>query len=159
MSNSENVVAFQNALKENEALRKQFEAALQRISENKEATCDGEAYAKAAAEVGFILTTAEMERFMAGNQTLDDDSLRMVVGGSCWLSSSNGMAEGDDWCAVDYHCLYIFFHTDNGRTDVKCTKDYVTCWNDYVPKPRSSNIICIPGWIIDDNCTKLDLDW
>ncbi|MEE1200762.1 MAG: Nif11-like leader peptide family natural product precursor [Christensenellales bacterium] len=155
MSNSENVVAFQNALKENEALRKQFEAALQRISENKEATCDGEAYAKAAAEVGFILTTAEMERFMAGNQTLDDDSLRMVVGGWCAFSSSNGMAEGDEHCAVDYHCLLIFRHTENGRTDVKCTSDYVRCWDDYVRSPGSSNIMCWNDFENKWECKKL----
>ncbi|MEE1200764.1 MAG: hypothetical protein U0L09_08935, partial [Christensenellales bacterium] len=73
MSNSENILAFEAALKANNALREQYEGALQRISENKEASCDGEAMVKAAAEAGYTLTIPEAERFMAEYQTLDDE--------------------------------------------------------------------------------------
>ena len=65
MSKSENIKAFEAALKDNKDLQEKYEAALKRIVENKEATGDGETLAKAAAEVGFSLTMADLERKQA----------------------------------------------------------------------------------------------
>ena len=49
MSKSENILAFEAALKENKELFEKFTAAKKRIAENKEAASDGELLVKAAA--------------------------------------------------------------------------------------------------------------
>ena len=81
MSKSENILAFEAALKENKELREKYEAAQKRIIENKEAESDGEVLVKAAAEVGFTLTLEELERAMAQYQELNDEELEDVAGG------------------------------------------------------------------------------
>ena len=115
MSKSENILAFEAALKENKDLREQYEAALKRIAENKEAASDGEVLAKAAAEVGFTLTMAELERAMAQAQKLDDEDLAQVSGGTDeeeWI-----------WCLDIWYCFAALIHGD-GDTGAACWSDY-----------------------------------
>ena len=115
MSKSENILAFEAALKENKDLRATYEAALKRITENKEATSDGEALVKAAAEVGFTLTMAELERAMAQIQKLDDEDLAQVSGGTDEESWS--------WCLDIWYCFLVLVHGD-GDTSAACYSNY-----------------------------------
>ena len=96
MDNFENIKAFEAALKENKELQETFKAAKKRIAENKEAASDAELLVKAAAEVGFVLTVAEIDRAMAEAQELNDEELEIVSGG------------GSGWCWKDYGCVIIF---------------------------------------------------
>ena len=116
MSKSENILAFEAAMKENKELHEKYEAALKRIVENKEAANDGEALVKAAAEVGFTVTMAELERSVAQNQELSDDDLEMVIGG-CDCNDHRGE------CFFDYSCTLTFKHGSTCKTD-ECFYDY-----------------------------------
>ena len=90
MSKSENIKAFEAALKENKELQEKFAAAQKRIMENKEASSNGEVLVKAAAEIGYTLTMAELERAFAQIQELNDEELGQVAGG------------------LDYSCLGVY---------------------------------------------------
>ena len=114
MSKSENIQAFEAALMDNIALQDKYKAALKRIIENKEATSDGEAMVKAAAEIGFTLTMAELERKAAENQELSDDDLEQVSGGSAERNS----------CWYDYACEWANMHDSTSKNDV-CFADYL----------------------------------
>lgn len=116
MSKSENLLAFEAALKENKELQEKFETAKKRIFENKEATSDGEMLVKAAAEVGFTLTMEELERSFARSQELCDEELDKVAGGTG--------EKNDDWCFYDHHCYIAFKHTDDGSTTANCWDNY-----------------------------------
>ena len=116
MSKSENILAFEAAMKENKELHEKYEAALKRIVENREAANDGEALVKAAAEVGFTVTMAELERSVAQNQELSDDDLEMVSGG-CDCNDHRGE------CFFDYSCTLTFKHGSTCKTD-ECFYDY-----------------------------------
>ena len=118
MSKSENIKAFEAALKEDKDLRETYEAALKRISKNKEASSDGEALVKAAAEVGFPLTMDALERKQAENEELSDHDLEMVSGGT---------TSSDTFCWVDYSCDYIYRtewndQSESGQTHTKFGK-------------------------------------
>ena len=115
MSKSENILAFLSALEDNKELQEKYEAALKRISKNKEASSDGEALVKAAAEVGFPLTMADLERKQAENEELSDHDLEMVSGGT---------TSSDTFCWVDYSCDYIYRtewndQSESGQTHIK----------------------------------------
>jgi predicted ribosomally synthesized peptide with nif11-like leader len=86
MSKSENMIAFELALKESKELREKFVAAQKRIAENKEASNDVELLVKAAAEVGHTLTVAEIERAIAQAQEINDEDLAKVAGGN-WINA------------------------------------------------------------------------
>ena len=100
MSKSENILALEAALKENKELFEKFIAAKKRIVENKEADSDSEMMVKAAAEIGFTLTVAEVERVIAETQELSDEDLAKVAGGEFHL---------ENWCWLDYNCG-TFYH-------------------------------------------------
>ena len=93
------MLAFEAALKENKELQDKFAAAKKRIVENKEAEDNAEALVKAAAEIGFTLTVAEVERAIAEAQELSDEDLAKVAGGSS--------EKPDEWCMADYYCILI----------------------------------------------------
>jgi predicted ribosomally synthesized peptide with nif11-like leader len=86
MSKSENMIAFELALKESKELREKFVAAQKRIAENKEASNDVELLVKAAAAVGYTLTVAEIERAIAQAQEINDEDLAKVAGGN-WINA------------------------------------------------------------------------
>jgi predicted ribosomally synthesized peptide with nif11-like leader len=116
MSKSENILAFEAALKENKELQEKFEAAAKRIVENKEASSDSEVLVKAAAEIGFTLTMEELERAFAQIQELNEEELENVAGGAA--------AKNDDWCAFSHHCYIAFLHTYDGSTTAACWDNY-----------------------------------
>ena len=119
MSKSENIKAFETALKEDKDLRETYEAALERIVENKEASSDGEVMVKAAAEVGFTLTEAELERAMAQAQELSDEDLEQVSGGS---------KEGEwVWCLDIFYCFAVAVPGD-GDPGAACWSNYHCIW-------------------------------
>ena len=119
MSKSENIKAFEAALKEDKELRETYEAALKRIVEKKEASSDGEVMVKAAAEVGFTLTEAELERAMAQAQELSDEDLEQVSG---------GIQEGEwVWCLDIFYCFAAVVHGD-GDPGAACWSNYHCIW-------------------------------
>ena len=116
MSNFENIKAFETALKESKELLENFETAAKRIMENKEASCDGELMVKAAAEVGYTLSMAELERAFAQSQELSDEDLDKVAGGGIF-------ADPDAWCMKDYACIVAFKHDSDNKQHI-CFADY-----------------------------------
>lgn len=117
MSKSENILAFEAAMRENEELLQKFVAAQKRIVENKEAANDGELMVKAAAEVGFTLTIEELERFMAQSQEVDEEELATISGGS-----ETEQRDGECW--KDYYCHWILKFTNDDETYHACFHDY-----------------------------------
>lgn len=116
MRKSENMLAFEAAMKESKELRDKYVAAQKRIIENKEAGSDGEMLVKAAAEVGFVLTMEELERAIAQAQELSDEELVAVSGGA---------GNSDDYvCTLDYYCYIAFKHDEDGNTNRACFSDY-----------------------------------
>ena len=91
MSKSENMIAFELALKERKELREKFVAAQKRIAENKEASNDVELLVKAAAEVGYTLTVVEIERAIAQAQEINDEDLAKVAGGN-WINADTSQS-------------------------------------------------------------------
>ena len=89
-SKSENMIAFELALKERKELREKFVAAQKRIAENKEASNDVELLVKAAAEVGYTLTVVEIERAIAEAQEISDEDMAKVAGGN-WVAADSEM--------------------------------------------------------------------
>ena len=114
MNKSENIKAFDAALKENKELLDKFNAAAKRIMENKEAESDAGLIVKAAAEIGFTLTEAEIERQMANTQEIGDEELANVAGGN---NDSNTFEVEYTWCWLNVGCYYI------SRTDI-CTENF-----------------------------------
>ena len=82
MGNFDNIKAFENAMNESAELREKFEAAEDRIYKNKEAANIGDLLSKAASEVGFTLSAAEIEQAFAQSRELSDDDLSSVSGGN-----------------------------------------------------------------------------
>ena len=97
MSKSENIKAFEAALKESKELQEKFETAKKRIAENKDAASDSEMLVKAAAEVGYTISVAEVERAFAQNQELSDEELDKVAGGCIYCM-----------CWMDYGCFLLY---------------------------------------------------
>ena len=114
MSKNENVAAFENALKENKELLESFELARKRIAENNEATSRAELLVKAAAEIGYALNIADVERAMAESEELSEDELANVAGGAKSF-----------WCWQDYYCFSLYHTESDGNTRRVCSKNYV----------------------------------
>ena len=76
----ENITAFENAMNESAELREKFAAATKRICENKEAANVGDLLSKAASEVGFKLSAADIDQAYAQSRELSDDELDNVAG-------------------------------------------------------------------------------
>ena len=123
MNKSENILAFETALKESKELQAKFAAAQKRIVENKEASSDGEVLVKAAAEIGFTLSMAELERCFAQSEELSDEDLDKVAGGV-----DNGSAN-DTWCVKDYACYFVYKHDSTNKL-AACFSDY-NCFQFY----------------------------
>ena len=98
-------------LAHNEELAGKLEAALKGIAERKEAGSDGEAMVKAAAELGYTISIADLERATAENELLDLDALTQVSGG-----------DKSEYCTIKYSCYAAFLHPD-GENEA--------CFNNY----------------------------
>ena len=112
MSKSENIKALEAALQESKELQENFETAAKRIMENKEASCDGELLVKAAAEVGYTLNVAELERAFAQIQELSDEELGQISGGL------------DYSCLGVYCCFVVLIHENSGIDGYACYSNY-----------------------------------
>lgn len=110
MGKSENIIKFEQALENSEEKRKEFEAAFNKILDEKSAKSDGEAIRKAAKELGFDISIEEFERSFADKQYMEDDELDKVSGG---------------WCALDHSCFTAFCHDSKDSENDACFKDYI----------------------------------
>ncbi len=110
MGKSENIIKFEEMLKNDSNKRKAFEEELMKVESSVKNS--SEAIAKAAKAIGFDLSQDEIERNMAEKQEMPDDELDKVSGGGCWISDSCHVAilhhkdvDPDDDCWEDYNCI------------------------------------------------------
>ena len=89
MGKSDNILKFEEALRDDPEKQKAFEEALEKIAEEKSVESESEAFVKAAKELGFDLTIEEIERSFAEKQEMGDDELDEVAGGKwCWKNNT-----------------------------------------------------------------------
>ena len=124
MSKAPEMMRMEADLKASEALREKFETAMKRIAEAGEAKSDGEVFEKAAAELGYQITAAELERLSAANEEISPEEMERATGGE-----RKGGEDGDGHdnnCLTAWHCLAIACHTtpSKGNENVDCWKDY-----------------------------------
>ena len=108
----ENLKKLENALKEDKELAAKFETELQRISKEKDAANDGEAFVKAAKAVGFDISMADLEKATAETQELDPEEIETIAGGAETL------------CVVLHDCYATFLHDTPDEEGYKCWKEY-----------------------------------
>ena len=123
MNKTPEMARMEADLAASEALREKFEAAMKRIAEAGEAQSDGEIFEKAAAELGYQVTAAELERLSAANEEISPDEMEQAVGGRKMREDGDGH---DEVCFVTWHCLAAMMHTTANEGN-----DKVACWSDY----------------------------
>lgn len=97
MGNSDNLLIFEEAMKNDPEKKKKYDEILKRIVEEKSAKNDGEAIVKAAGELGFDVSQEEVEHSLIEKQEVEDDELDRVAGGK--------------WCpGKNYSCALIYKH-------------------------------------------------
>ena len=116
MVKSEEIKRFEDALNADEELCARYAEAVKRIAEAGEATCDGEVLVKAAAELGYDISLAELERSYAESQDLSDEELETVAGGRSQV------------CLFDYYCYTAIWHDEH---DPWGRKEQLACWSDW----------------------------
>ncbi len=132
MNRTAEMIRMESDLAASEELRGQLEAAMKRIAEAGEVKSDGEVFEKAAAELGYHITAAELERLSAENEAVSPDELDQVAGGVVYYPSkpSKGGKEDSDghavFCMAAWHCYTAMIHTkaNQGNELVRCWKDY-----------------------------------
>lgn len=119
--------AFEDAFKNDEALRRRFEEALEDVAE---AANDGEAMVKAAAQLGYEISLEELERAWADAQELDSAELEAVAGGG--INTGEDEYGHDWWCFTAWHCYTATLHTKTNSMMVNCWSDYLCAkwWNE-----------------------------
>ena len=75
--------------------------------------------AKAAAELGYSISAADLERSAAEIQELDLDELENVAGGVSTDEDGN-----DTFCITAWHCFTAALHTEAKSKDAACWSDY-----------------------------------
>lgn len=108
MSKSKNLEAFEAALKESRELQEKFAVAQKRIFENNEVNGNAEAVVKAASEIGFTLTVAEVERSIAEMQELNEEDLEKIAGGVESSFPGDVSYNFKDGCSSVYFCRSSF---------------------------------------------------
>ncbi len=96
MAKSDNIIKFEEALRNDELKRKTFEDAYKKILAEKSADLNNEAVVKAAKEIGFDISIEELERSYAEKQEMNDEELDKVAGGS--------------YCERSYDCVTVYYH-------------------------------------------------
>lgn len=132
MDKTAEMIRMEADMAASEELRGQLEAAMKRIAEAGEAKSDGEIFEKAAAELGYHITAAELERLSAEDEAVSPDELDQVAGGVVYLPSKggdNGKEDSDGhatFCMAVWHCYTAMIHTkaNQGNELVRCWKDY-----------------------------------
>jgi len=110
---SENMKRFLDDMKENKEMKEKYEALLVGFLAENKALSETEAIVKAASALGYDVTAAQIERYIADREEVDVDALDRVAGG----------AETDD-CTVSYSCNMAFLHPDTGEKNKACFADY-----------------------------------
>ena len=135
MNKTAEMIRMEADMAASEELRGKLEAAMKRIAEAGEAKSDGEIFEKAAAELGYHITAAELERLSAENEAVSPDELDQAAGGVVYYPSKP--SKGDDnrkedsdghavFCMAAWHCYTAMIHTkaNQGNERVRCWKDY-----------------------------------
>lgn len=117
MNNKNELTRMEEALRNDEELRKKFEEAIKKVAESGEAKCDGEVMVKAAAELGFSITIEELERAKADSEELSDDELDNASGGVNLREDDKGHT---NWCITAWHCLATTLHTETTTHEEAC---------------------------------------
>lgn len=121
MKKSENIIKFEEAMKNNEEKQKDYESALKKIAAAKDAKSNGELVSRAAKEVGFDLTAEECDLVFAEKQEMADDELDKVAGGWCWTS---------------HGCHVVISHSEEIDETEDCFNEYI-CFNSYFLKTKN----------------------
>ena len=111
MGKSDNILKFEEALRDDPEKQKAFEEALEKIAEEKSVESESEAFVKAAKELGFDLTIEEIERSFAEKQEMGDDELDEVAGGK--------------WCWKDHDCMVIYHVEKQCNSSGSCFNNYI----------------------------------
>ena len=114
---TENVRKFEKALRESEELQRRLTKELKKIAEERSASNDAEAMAKAAQALGYDFTVADMEKAHAETQELDPEEMEQAAGG---------------WCFADYDCYTAWNHDSPDQPGSACFSDYdcITLFHD-----------------------------
>lgn len=122
MSSTDDLKRFMDDLEASEELRKKLDETVRKIAEAGTVASDGELMIAAAAELGYSVSVADLERATAEAEAedLDDDELGAVAGG---LKPEDEYGH-DAWCLTAWHCFTATLHTDSKRK-------YVSCWSNY----------------------------
>ena len=131
MNKTPEMIRMEADLKASETLREKFDAAMKRIAEAGEAQSDGEIFEKAAAELGYQVTAAELERLSAANEEISPDEMEQAAGGKYFEPGGGGSKIDSDGheeiCLAAWHCYAAMMHTkaNKGNENVRCWSDYL----------------------------------
>lgn len=116
---------FEADLRANKELRQKYEEACQNIAKAGEGKSDGEVLAKTAAELGYAISVADLERSFAAAQELDSAQLAKVSGGLTEDEEGN-----DSYCITAWHCYTAMLHNDVDEKNIACWSNYKCLfWN------------------------------
>ena len=102
---TEDLKNFMEEVKRNPETAEKFNKMIRDCREN------GRELSEAAAELGYDISTAQLERFIAEREKLDPDALSRIVG-------RNG---GNVNCIGSYSCITALMYSDEPR---QCLQDY-----------------------------------
>lgn len=136
---------FDSDMAASQELVEQYNQITRRIIEEKSADSDADIAIKAAAELGYTITVADLERARAQSESMDVDEMEAVAGGVevCWKDYTCVVAyetvtkddDGHDFmCVASWHCLTAFMHTtpsDGYEGDDKRNNQNCNCWSNY----------------------------
>ena len=129
MAVSEEMIRFAKDLNEKEDLKEKLDEVTRKLLEDKKAESDGELMVKAAEELGYHFTIADLEQSKAEAEALDPEDLAAVSGGYRQTCEGSTWVREDEYghdenCIVGWHCNMAFMHT-------KSKEPYVRCWSDH----------------------------
>ncbi|MDO4539093.1 MAG: hypothetical protein Q4B54_13095 [Coriobacteriales bacterium] len=122
MSDLSELSRLEDDLEKDEGLRKKLDEAARRIAEEGKAGSDVEAISAAAAELGYDVSVADLERASAEGADVDDAELELVAGGFGTKEDEYGH---DVWCFTAWHCTAATLHTETKSHEVACWSDYM----------------------------------
>ena len=126
MSETPEVAKFKADMSASKELREKFDAAAKRIADEGGAESDGELFEKAAAELGYQITTTELERLAAEQEELDSEELEQVAGGGRNEMRKYDSDWNERWCWFDWHCYTALMHTTPERDN-----EITSCWENF----------------------------
>ena len=131
MHKSEEMMRLEHDMNEQPELQKKLDTEFRRIAESGNVENDGEAMVKAAAILGYTITTEEIERTTADLEKLDDDELEIAGGADGRLPMNREPSDKDPkktkdeygrdlWCLAGWHCYTITKHSDTKNKKASC---------------------------------------